>query len=155
MKNASLVVTSRILERYGESVSRIRPSAGDSVFGLTRRGILVCQRAKGHIFGLKPKLRCRPDATSAITGNLFSGRMPALPGVICKCGPSFTKRVSKCREWETLTPSLTTSKRNTNLHRNYSARFAGTSNSSATSVIASSGSNVRWSQDLARIDIGR
>src|SRR5258708_6478197 len=120
-------------------VSSIQRSVGVSVSGLTRRGILVCQRAKGHIFDLKPKRRCRPGATLAITGNLFSGKTPALPGAIYRCGSSFMKHVSRCPELETQTPLLTMSKRNTNLRRNCSPRFAGTNNSSETSVIRPQG----------------
>ncbi len=82
-----------------------------------------------------PNRRCRPGATLAIIGNLFSGRMPASPGIICKCGRSFMKRASRFRAWETQIHSPTMSKRNTNLRRNYSARFAGTNNCSTTSVI--------------------
>src|SRR5262249_9477493 len=85
--------------------------ASDS--GLMRRGILVCQRAKGHIFGVRPNLRFRQGAISAIIENSYSGRMPVLPGVICKYGSNFMKRAFKCPEWETLTHSLTTLKRNT------------------------------------------
>ena len=113
----------------------IRRSVGVSVSGLTRRGILVSQRARAHIFAVKPKLRFRLGATSAITGNLSSDKTRALPGATYRCGSSFMKRVSKCPGWETQTPLLTTSKRNTNLRHNSSARFAGTSNSSAMSVI--------------------
>src|SRR5437870_3593624 len=120
-------------------VSRIQRSAGDSATGLTRRGILACQGAKDHIFGVKPKLHCRPDAESVITGNLLSDKTPALPGAIYRCGSSFMKRASKCPWWETLTPLLTTSKRNTRLRRSCSARFVGTSNSSAKLAILLAG----------------
>src|SRR6266567_5215456 len=84
-------------------VSSIQRSVGVSVSGLTRRGILVCQRAKGHIFGVKPKPRCRPGATLAITGNLFLGKTPALRGAIYRYGWSFMKLVSRCPGWETQT----------------------------------------------------
>src|SRR5204863_3120690 len=103
------------------------------------RGISACQRAKGHISGVKPKLLCPRGVTLAITGNLLSDKTPALPGAIYRCGSSFMKHVLKCPKRETQTPLLTTSKRNTNLHRNSSPRFAGTSNSSATSVILRAG----------------
>src|SRR6266496_2904720 len=116
-------------------VSSTQRSVGVSVSGLTKRGISVCQRAKGHIFGVKPKLRCRQGATLVITGNFLSDKTPASPGAIYRCGWSFMKHVLKCPEQETQTPLRTTSKRNTNLHRNCSPRFAGTNNSSATSVI--------------------
>src|SRR5437773_6968426 len=88
-------------------VSSLRRSVGVSVSGLTRHGILVSQRAKARIFAVRPNLRFRPGATSAITGNLFSDKTPALPGATYKCGSSFMKRVSKCPEWETQTPLLT------------------------------------------------
>src|SRR6266545_4739857 len=110
-------------------------ASGISVSGLTRHGILVSQPARAHIFAMKPNLRFRPGAISAITGNLSSDKTQALPGVTYRCGSSFMKRVSKCPGWETQTRSLTTSKRNTSLRRSCSARFAGTSNSSATSVV--------------------
>ena len=63
------------------------------VLMLTARG-----EVKDHIFDVKPKLRCRPGAVSAITGNLFSDKTPALPGAIYRCGSSFMKHVSKCPE---------------------------------------------------------
>src|SRR5438046_7985430 len=111
-------------------------SARASVSGLTRRGILVSQRARVHTFGARLSLRYRRGAISAITRNSFSGRTPALPGDIYKCGLSFMKRAFKCPEWETLTPLLTTLKRNTSLRRSSLVRFAGISNSSATLVMA-------------------
>ena len=77
-------------------VSSIPRSVGESVSGLTKRGILVSQRAKAHIFGLKPKPPCRPGATLVITGNLFLGKTPALRGAIYRCGSSFMKHVSRC-----------------------------------------------------------
>src|ERR1044071_3925458 len=120
-------------------VSRIRRSVGASVTGLTRRGILVFQQARVHIFEMRPNLRYRRGAASAITGNLFLDKMRALRGAIYRYGSSFTKRASKCLELGTQTPLPTTSKRNTSLRRNSSARFVGISNSSATLVILSTG----------------
>src|SRR5439155_10129689 len=111
--------------------SKIRPSAGALVSGLTRRGILVCQRVRAHIFDKKRNPRCRRDVISMIIVSSFLGRMPVLHGAICKYGSSFTKRALKFREWETQIHLTTMSKRNTNLRRNYPARFAGTNKYSA------------------------
>src|SRR6266480_2992505 len=66
----------------------------------------------------------------------FSGRAGFRPNQAWNFGPSSTKPASKCLEWETQTHSLITSKRSTNLPRNYSARFAGISSSSARSAMA-------------------
>jgi hypothetical protein len=117
-------------------VSRIRLSVDASAFALTRRVNLDCLRAKGHTFGAKPNRRYRRDVTSMIIANSFLGRTSVLRGVICNFGPSSTKPASKCLEWETQTHSLITSKRSTNLPRSYSERFAGISNSSARSAMA-------------------
>src|SRR5436190_23144475 len=109
-----------------KAVSSLRLLARASVIGLTRHGILVSQEARVHIFGARPNLHCRQGAIAAIIVNSFLGRMPALHGGICKCGPNFTKRAFKCHAWETPIPSRITSKRNTNLPRNSSPRFVGT-----------------------------
>ena len=105
-------------------------------FRPTRRGILASQQVRAHIFGAKPNPHCRPDATSMIIANLFLGRMPVSPGIICKCGPKFMKRGSRFRTLATQTQSLTTSKQNTNLRRSSLALFAGTNSSSAQSATA-------------------
>src|SRR5438552_921419 len=66
------------------TASKIRLSVGALVSGLTRLGILAFPQARVHIFGVKPNGPCRPDATLTTIGNLFSGRMPVSPGIICK-----------------------------------------------------------------------
>src|SRR5439155_23490298 len=101
-----------ILQRM---VSKTRLSVRGRVSGLTRRGILACQRARAHTFDARPNRRCHLGAISMIIENLSLGRMLALPGVIYKCGLSFMKRAFKYRKWETQTRLLIMSKRNTNL----------------------------------------
>jgi len=105
-------------------------------FRPSRRGILASQQVRAHIFGAKPNRRCHPDATSMIIANLFLGRMPVSPGIICKSGPNFMKRGLKCRTLATQIHSLTTSKRNISSRRSSLAPFAGTNSSSARSVMA-------------------
>src|ERR1044072_7865129 len=78
-------------------VSKIRLLVRGSVLGVTRHGILAFQQAKVRISGAKPSPRCRPDAASLITANLFLGRVPASPGIICKYGRNFMKRGSRFR----------------------------------------------------------
>src|SRR5436189_1927575 len=116
--------------------STIRLAVGGRVSGLTKHGILGSQEAKAHIFGAKPNRRCLRGMTLATIENLFLDRTPVSPGIICKSGPRFMKHAFKCRTLETQIHSLITSKPNTSLRRSYSARFAGTSNSSTQSVMA-------------------
>src|SRR5213080_2560026 len=117
--------------------SKIRLSVRGLVFGLTKHGILGSQEARAHIFGVKQNRRCRPDVTSATIKNLFLDRTSASHGVICNYGPRFMKRVLKSRMWEMRTHWRITSKPNTSLRHSFLARFAGTSNSSTQSVMAS------------------
>src|SRR5437870_13499672 len=88
-----------------KAVSNLRLLARASVIGLTRHGTLVSQEARVHIFGARPSLPCRQGAISAIIGNSFLGRTPALPGGFCECGPNFMKHAFKCHAWETPIPS--------------------------------------------------
>src|SRR5438128_8082654 len=93
MRPCLRVLNHGILQR---TVWKIQLSVRASVFGLTRRGILACRQATVHIFAKKPNARYRPAATLTIIVNLFSGRMPVLPGAIYKFGPTFMTRASKC-----------------------------------------------------------
>src|SRR5437763_15343416 len=104
--------------------------------GQIKYGILVFRQATAHISGLKPNQHCRAVAASAIFANLFWDKTRALPGIICKYGRNFMKRVSKCRRWATQTHSHIILRQNINSLRNFSARSVGTSNSSATSIPA-------------------
>src|SRR5439155_27309731 len=97
-------------------------------------GILVCQQATVHICGAKPNQHCRVVATLAIFANLFWDRMPALPGTICKCGRSFTKRICKFPVYAMLTRSPIILRRNINSGLSFSPSYAATSNYSTASM---------------------
>ena len=103
---------------------------------------------------MKPKLHCRPGATSAITGNLFSGKTPALPGAIYRCGSEFYEarfQVPRVGNADTFayyieakykfTPQLFGAIR-------WNQQLFG-------DVSDPSSGSIRWSQDLARIDLAR
>src|SRR5439155_12928806 len=116
--------------------STIQLSAAGSVSGLTKLGISGSQQARAHIFGAKPSRRCPQDVTLATIENSFLGRISVSHGITCNYGLSFMKRAFKCRTLETQIHSLITSKPNTSLRRSFLARFAGTSNSSTQSIMA-------------------
>src|ERR1041385_9512001 len=116
--------------------SKIRLLAAGSDFGLTKLGTSASQAAKARIFDKKQNPRCRRAGTSATIASLFWDKTSASHGITCNCGLSFMKDVFKFRTWETRTRSLTTSKRNTNLHRNSLALSGGTSNYLTPSILA-------------------
>src|SRR6185436_1461491 len=116
--------------------SKIRLLAAGSDSGLTKLGISASRLAKAHIFGAKQNRRCHLARTSATIGSLFLDKTSASHGITCNFGPSFMKRVSKSRMWETRTRLLITSKRNTNLRRSCLALFVGTRNYSTQSILA-------------------
>ena len=108
--------------------------------------------SEGALSGVKPKLRCRPDAASAITGNLFSDKTPALPGGHLQVWVEFYEarfQVPRVGNADTLayyieakykfTPQLFGAIR-------WNQQLFG-------DVSDPSGGSIRWSEDLARIDL--
>src|SRR5262249_37713688 len=104
-------------------------------------GISASRGARVHIFGVKQNPCCHLVKTSATIENLSWDKTSASHGIICNYGLSFMKRVSKSRTWEMRTRLLITSKPNTNLRRNSSGLFVGTSNYLTKSILASAVKN--------------